>query len=181
MTDAALLVLADFVLPDSPLSGMILAITLFVGAMVLLVLEILIVSFGVLGIAAVGCAAASVVVAFDVHPAAGWIFLLTAPVAAVVIGRWGLKRLQTSSLVPQDAIAGDAGVRGLADRLGIDVGSTGVLVTDAYPGGRARFPGGVCDVHVQGGALDAGTAIVVRRIDGPTITVTAHSDHPASP
>lgn len=150
-------------------------------AVALLVLEVLIVSFGLFGILAVGAATYGIVLAFDLGPLAGWSFLLVSPVIAVVVLRWGLRRLGRSSIVPQSEISGSSGAREITQRLGIDLGTEGRLTTHARPGGRAHFPGGECDVQVVGGALDRGTVVVVKRIDGPMVFVVAAAPPGAPP
>ncbi|MDA3962861.1 MAG: hypothetical protein PF961_18920 [Planctomycetota bacterium] len=157
----------------SPLESLILATGLMLAAAALMVLELLIISFGILGIGAAGCAVAGIVIAFQTNLAAGWTFLAITPIAAVLLGRWGLARLQRSSLVPQAEVTADAGAHHIAERIGASVGAIGTLATNARPGGRARFAGGECDVHVIGGALNKGTAIIIKSINGPTISVVA--------
>jgi membrane-bound serine protease (ClpP class) len=140
-------------------------------AALLLVLEVFIVSFGILSILAIAAGAWSVSLAFEVSATTGWTFLVAAPVFAGLILRWGLRRVQISRAVPQSEISDHAGAQHLATQIGIEPGSHGLLVTPARPGGRARFPGGDCDVQVQGGSLEKGSPIIVKRIDGPMVVV----------
>ena len=146
------------------------AILLLLVALGLLVAEFFIVSFGVLAIAALGAAAGAIYFAFAAHDAIGWLFVVTVPLLGAATLRWGLKRVQQSHVVPQAEITADAGYHHVAERLGIAVGSAGVMVTAARPAGRARFAGGECDVYGQG-ALERGAEVVVVGIDGPTISV----------
>ena len=143
-------------------------------AAILVVLEVFVVSFGLLLIAAIGCAAGSIWYAFEAHEAAGWVSVAVIPVGALFAARWGLVRIRTSrSAVPKSEVVADAGYRHVADRLSVAPGAAGVLVTPARPIGRARFAGGECDVQVRGPVLEAGAEVVVERIDGPIIFVTA--------
>lgn len=157
------------------------ALGMMLVAMALMVIEILVVSFGIFGILAAAAAIYGIVLAFAVGPVAGWTFFVLSPVVAVIIFRWGLRRLGSSSAVPQSEITASSGVRHVTDRIGVDIGSTGELVTHARPGGRATFPGGVCDVQVVGGALDRGATVVVKRIDGPMVFVIAAESAEAEP
>ena len=154
-------------------TALLVSLGLLGAAAVLVVLEVFVVSFGLLLIAAIACAAGSIWYAFAAHEAAGWVSVAIIPVGALFTGRWGFRRIRSSrSAVPKSEIVGDAGYRHVADRLAIGPGAAGVLVTAARPVGRARFPGGECDVQVHGPVLDAGADVVVERIDGPNIFVT---------
>jgi membrane-bound ClpP family serine protease len=140
-------------------------------ALILLLLEFLVVSYGLLAIAALGCAIAGIVIGFGSSPVVGWALLAATPVLAALVVAWGLRRLMRSDLVPKQAITDDAGIRHASAGLGIDTGARGVLVTDAMPTGRARFAGGDIDVLVEGPAANKGAQVTVRRIEGPTVIV----------
>lgn len=140
-------------------------------AAMLLVVEFLVVSFGLLSVAALASALGAIYFAFIAGDIAGWGFLVLVPVLAVVLVRWGFRRLQTSSAVPHSAVTADAGYHHVTDRIGVAVGACGVMVTDAYPTGRARFTDGECDVQVLGGSLERDAPVVVKRIDGPVVFV----------
>lgn len=160
-------------------SDVLLAIALLAVAGVLLLLEFLVVSYGLLAIAALGCAIAGIVLGFGSSPAVGWTLLALTPVLGVMVSLWGLRRLMRSDLVPKEEITEDAGYRHATEGLGITVGSTGVLVTDAMPTGRARFAGGEVDVTISGSVVNKGTRIVVRRIEGATVIVAADPGTPS--
>jgi membrane-bound ClpP family serine protease len=160
-------------------SDVLLAIALLVLAGVLLLLEFLVVSYGLLAIAALGCAIAGIVLGFGSSPAIGWTLLALTPVLGVLVSMWGLRRLMRSDLVPKQEITEDAGYRHATDSLGIAVGSAGVLVTDAMPTGRARFQRGEIDVTIAGTAATKGTRVVVLRIEGPSVFVIADPGSPS--
>ena len=149
-----------------------LALGLLVLAVSLLVLEIFVVSFGVLLVASLASAAASIHYAFVASDAAGWTMTLIVPVLAVALARWGIARIRSSRrFVPKSEITAEAGYHHHAERIGVRPGTTGVMVTPARPSGRARFDGGECDVQVQSGSLGRGAGVVVLRIDGPIVFV----------
>lgn len=154
------------------LNDVLLAIALLVLAGVLLLLEFLVISYGLLAIAALGCAIAGIVLGFGSSPAVGWTLLAATPILAALVTAWGLRRLARSSLVPKEEITGNAGYRNATESLGITIGARGTLVTDAMPTGRARFPGGDIDVQVEGAAANKGVVITVLRIEGPTVFVS---------
>ena len=162
---------------DIDWTALLVSLGLLGAATVLVALEIFVVSFGLLLIAAIACAIGSVWYAFAAHDAVGWVSAIVIPIGALFVARWGLARIRSSrSAVPKSEIVADAGYRHVAERLAVGPGSEGVLVTSARPVGRARFAGGECDVHVRGPVLEAGAQIVVEHIDGPIIFVTSPLD-----
>ena len=148
------------------------ALGFLVLAVVLLVLEFLVVSFGVLLVASLGSALAAIHYGFVASDATGWMMTVLVPIFAVVFGRWGLERVRRSRwLVGHGQITADAGYRHHAEGVGVRPGAVGVMVTPARPSGRARFDGGECDVQVQSASLEAGASVVVLRIDGAIVFV----------
>ncbi len=154
-------------------TALLVSVGLLGAAVLLVVIEVFVVSFGLLLVAAVLCAAGSIRFAFAAHEGAGWASLAVIPVGAVLIARWGIARIRESRAVPKSEVRADAGYRHVAERLAVGPGSEGVLVTPARPVGRARFAGGECDIQVHGPALEPGARVVVERIDGPIIHVTS--------
>ena len=149
-----------------------LAIGLLVLAVALLVLELFVVSFGVLLVASIASAVGAIHYAFDASDTAGWTMAAAVPILAVVLGRWGLARIRRSrTLVPKGEITAEAGYHHHAETVGVRPGAAGVMVTPARPSGRARFAGGECDVQAQSGVLARGARVTVLRIDGPIVFV----------
>ena len=73
-----------------------LALGLLVLAVALLVLELFVVSFGILLVASIASAAASIHYAFAASDATGWAMTVVVPVLALVLARWGLARIRRS-------------------------------------------------------------------------------------
>lgn len=154
-----------------------LAFGLLVLAVALLVLEIFVVSFGVLLAASLVSAGAAIYYAFVAHDAVGWAMTAATPILAGVLGRWGLARVRASRrLVAQSEITAEAGYHHHAERIGVHPGAVGVMVTPALPSGRARFEGGECDVQARSGTLGRGAGVVVLHIDGPVVFVAPAAD-----
>jgi membrane-bound ClpP family serine protease len=166
---------------ESAVGDTMLAVVLLVVAVILLVLEIVVVSYGLLAIAALGFAIAGIALGFAASPVIGWILFCVTPIVAVAVVAWGFRRLQRSPLVPKAEITEDAGYRHETNQLGITIGSCGTLVTDAMPTGRARFEHGEIDVQMIGPAAMKGDAIIVRRIEGPTVFVVHQTVNPNPP
>lgn len=150
----------------------------------LVALEFVLISGGALGITALLCAVGAVYFAFAAGPLAGWVFTLLVPITGFLVIRAGLQWMRTSSMVVQSEITEHAGYAHSASEHGIAVGSTGELVTDAFPTGRARFTQGgtsvELDVVVRGTVLSKGAAIAIKAIEGPTIIVVAAPAAPTS-
>ena len=160
-----------------------IALGLLALAAALLVLELFVVSFGVLLVASIAAAGAAIHFAFAASDAAGWVVTMSTPILAVVLARWGFARIRTSRrIVVQSEITGEAGYHHHAEKVGVHPGATGIMVTPARPSGRARFDGGECDVQVQNGSLARGDGVVVLHIDGPIVFVkpAAHDDQPTT-
>ena len=154
------------------------AVALLALGVVLLIFEFFIVSFGVLLAGSIASTAAAIYFAFRASDVIGWTMVIVVPILAVFLVRRGFARLRTSHIVPKSEITGEAGYHHVADRLGIGPGSIGTMVTPARPSGRARFPGGECDVQVRGGTLEASDRVVVGEIDGAIVFVRPAGDEP---
>jgi membrane-bound ClpP family serine protease len=154
-------------------NDILIAVGFLAVAAILLLLEFLVVSYGLLAIAALGCAITGIVLGFGQSETIGWMLLAATPIIATLVVAWGLRRLVRSDLVPKQAITENAGYRHASESLGITVGTRGTLVTDAMPTGRARFPGGDIDVMVEGPAASKGAVVTVRRIEGASVYVVA--------
>ena len=157
------------------------AIALLALGGVLLIFEFFVVSFGLLLAGSIASTAAAIYYAFRAGDAVGWATLVAVPIIAVFLVRRGLARLRTSHIVPKSEITAEAGYHHVADRLGIGPGSLGTMVTPARPSGRARFPGGECDVQVRGGVLEAAARVVVGEIDGAIVFVRPAGEESPSP
>ena len=175
-TDAPLLTEAA----GAGMEPLLYAVVLLVVGIALLVIEFFVVSFGVLTVAAVLSVTAAIYFAFSFSDLAGWSFAIATPLIGVATVRWGIRRIRTSSMVPQTEITADAGYHHVAERMGITVGSVGTLITSARPSGRARFAGGECDVQVEGLPVEPDAKVVVKRIDGPIIFVVVEQYKPPS-
>ena len=111
--------------------------------------------------------------AFQESAEVGWLFVVVTPIVTLVIVNWGLGRIRESRAVPKAEVTGEAGYHHVADRLGVEVGTLGTMVTAARPTGRAAFAEGECDVQTRGRPLEKGDGVRVIEIDGPTIFVEA--------
>lgn len=152
------------------------AVVLMLLAAGLAVVEFMIVSWGMLLVAAVISAIAGIALAFHASPLAGWLFVAATPALIFLVLRTGFAVMRRNkAAVLSTEVTEDAGYRHAAEAAGITVGAVGELVTAAYPTGRARFAGRGgpvdLDVQVQGAVLPKGARVAILAIDGPVITV----------
>lgn len=147
------------------------SICLLIVAGAMLFFEMLIVSGGILALISIACAAAACYLAYEVGPIFFWAIVLLTPTVGFFIIRVGISKLMNSSMVPQAEITDNAGYGHVAKSLGVEVGSTGALSTDAMPTGRGKFSDGELDVILQSGAGSKGDKIKVIEIDGPSVFV----------
>jgi hypothetical protein len=165
-------------------SGLQLAIAavLVLLAVALLTLEFVIATGGALAIAASLTGLAATILAFMASTATGMVVLALIPLVGALVVPWGLRRLVRTRAVPLVEITDDAGYHHHADRLGVAVGASGELVTDAMPTGRARFATGAgaieLDVRVQGAVLGRGQRVVVTALHGASVSVSAAPPSP---
>jgi membrane-bound ClpP family serine protease len=160
--------------------GLLIASGLLLLSAGILVAEAFVVSFGALTLVSLGLAVAAVVFASTLSTALGWSFGIIAPVLLAAIGLWALRMMGRSRLVPKFELTEDAGAHHAAESIGLAIGASGVLITPAHPTGRARFAGGELDVNCDR-AAEAGTQVIVQRIDGLRVLVQIHSLTPYTP
>lgn len=155
------------------------AILLAVAALAFLVLEVFLVSFGMLSLVAVGCGVASAVVAFGVGNGFGWAMLGTLVVAgpACVVGAFRLlphvpfaRRMYLDA--PEQTDSTDA-------RSGL-LGSIGRTVTPLRPSGTALFDGEPVDVLSDGTLIESDEPVRVVEVSGNRVRVVHHSQQSQS-
>ena len=101
-----------------------LALGLLVLAVALLVLELFVVSFGILLVGSIASAAAAIRYAFVASDASGWTMTAVVPILAVILARWGLARIRRSrTLVPKSEITAEAGYHHHAETVGVHPGA----------------------------------------------------------
>jgi len=140
---------------------------------VLLAVEFLIFSWGFLSVLAGICAVIAVLIAWSISIGTGLVFIVLCLVVGIIVARIASRLFRRTALVSHKEIGGDVGYRHLAEKLGVLIGSAGELVTDALPTGRARFGQNEVDVRVEGQPLARGAKVVVLRIEGPNVFVSA--------
>lgn len=162
---------------------MTLAIVLMTVGLLLIVAEVLVPSFGLLGGLATISIIGAVFVAWQEDPGLGSGFLVAAVLlvptfvvlAFKVLPRTPLgKRLILSGPTFEDGAAVDVRDRGLE-------GVEGIALTPLRPAGMARLGGRRVDVVSRGERIDQGARVRVLEVKGNRVVVTwVHEDEPAA-
>jgi membrane-bound serine protease (ClpP class) len=147
---------------------------LFILGLVMLVLELFVPSFGILGLVGSICLIAGVVrAAFSFTHALfslGIAFAAAAVVIAVVVvifkerGIW-------NRFILQDNLTKEKGFVPVQEKLDL-IGTSGVSITPLRPAGTAMLGGERIDVVTQGSFINAGVQVSVVKVEGGRVVVT---------
>ncbi|HOF17265.1 MAG TPA: NfeD family protein [Phycisphaerae bacterium] len=153
--------------------GMIVALT--VAALVLLALEILTPTFGVLAAMAIAALVAGVWLAFSLSPAAGAIVLIAyavgVPLYLVVLVRRLPKSRAGRGLFLRSSEPGDGQAAPESASLAALVGRTATAETDLHPVGAIRVDGRRVIATAESGMIDKGQTVRVVRARGADVIV----------
>jgi membrane-bound serine protease (ClpP class) len=161
-------------------------ILLFGLGLLLIVAEVLIPSFGVLGGGATLCILGAIGWAYSLDTALGTQLLVAAVILVPLFLVFGLKFFPKSPLGRRFTATGYS----FADGRGVDrrddtlLGARGVLAAPCRPAGIATLAGRRVDVVSRGEAIDAGEEVVVVEVSGNRVIVaraTAQSALPLNP
>lgn len=161
-------------------------ILLFGLGLLLIVAEVLIPSFGVLGGGATLCILGAIGWAYSLDTALGTQLLVAAVLLVPLFLVFGLKLFPKSPLGRHFTATGysfDDG-RGVDRRDDALLGTRGVLVAPCRPAGLATLAGRRVDVVSRGEAIDVGEDVVVVEVSGNRVVVAraaAQSPHPLNP
>lgn len=154
---------------------MTIPILLLLAGLVLIVLELMFPSFGLLGVGAALCLIAAIAVAFAKDDALGVGFLV-ATALGVPLAIWGGFKLLPLS--PARKLLVNEGPT-FADLAAVDprdkglLGREGVVDSLLRPSGTATFDGRRVDVVTRGEAIEAGVRVRVLEVEGNRVVVGA--------
>lgn len=161
-----------------------IAAVCLVVALVLIVVELLIPSFGTIGVVAAGVLIAGGVCAFAAGMTWGGVYVGLSVVGVPMAISGGLRALPNTPIGRRVILSGPVTVGHAGaipkDKLERLRGATGVTVTDLRPVGTARLGADRIDVETEADWIDAGTPIEVVRIDGMRIVVRPSPSAPTS-
>jgi membrane-bound serine protease (ClpP class) len=148
-----------------------LVVLLCVVGLLLLVAEVVFVSFGVIATMAAIALLSAVFVAFQQSVAFGALMVAVEAIAAPVVLTFAFKLLPKTKLGKAMILAGPQAGGGDDPQLRALVGRQGETVSPLRPAGFARIDGVRVDVVTRGEMLDAGCPIVVLDVAGNRVVV----------
>jgi membrane-bound serine protease (ClpP class) len=162
-----------------------MAFALLLGAIVILVIELFVPSFGMLFLLASVCLVGSIIVAFMCGPAWGWGFLAGETLLACILPwvfiklwKWSPigRRMLLPAPIPHDA-AEDNGTHGSARADGGGnhrhplLGQVGRTLTPLRPAGMSEFSGQRVDTVAEGVMIEKGALVRVIEAQGNRVVV----------
>lgn len=154
-------------------------IILFVIGFVLVLLELVVVSFGLLGIAGGVCIYAGVVLAGgqsqDIRFAIAAALLLSI-VAIIIVLRFFRHHISWNRFILKDRLTTEEGYISSPDQ-SYRIGQRGVAITPLRPAGTAMIGDERVDVVTQGEFITSGSEVEVTHVEGVRVVVTqVHKD-----
>jgi membrane-bound serine protease (ClpP class) len=150
-------------------------ILLLLGSLALLVIEVIVVSFGAIALMAIGCDIGGIMLAFDESALYGWTMIGTLIVGGPLCVRGAF------AILPKIPFARGFYLRAPdlteADRHAADqtdstlMGRKGHALSPLRPAGTAEFAGTPQDVITRGGMVERGGAVRVVEISGNRVIV----------
>ena len=153
---------------DSLLPPLILQLV----GVVVIIAEVILPSFGILTIVALGVFGYSLFMVFqDISKAAGFALLAADLVLIPVLVILGLKLLARSPVTLRKTLSREEGVSSQSPDLDSYIDMQGTTVTDLRPAGTAVIDGKRVDVVARGEYLEKDAAIIVTAVTGNQIIV----------
>lgn len=152
------------------------AILLFLAAAVFVVAEMFLPSHGILGVCAVGCAIASIVMAYMFSQMMGLIFGVAVMVATPFVLYWAVKLYPRTVVGKKIMLGVPESVTGFeqeAQRLSELVGKRGVAMTMLRPAGTVEIDGRRIDAVSEAEFVQPGAEVEVVRVSGMEVVVKA--------
>jgi membrane-bound serine protease (ClpP class) len=155
------------------MSALVLPLILQLAGIVVVIVEVIVPTGGILAILATGLIGYSLYLVFTVvSPSAGMMFiaadLILIPLALIM----GLKLLARSPAALKKSLSQKDGVQSQSPDMELYVGMEGVTVTDLRPSGTALINGKRLDVVSRGEYLEKSSEIVVLTVTGNQIIVS---------
>jgi membrane-bound ClpP family serine protease len=154
------------------MSPLTLAILLQLAGVVVIIVEIIIPSGGLISVVALSLFGYSLFVVFrEVSFSTGIFFVVADIITIPVLVLTGLKLLAKSPVTLHKELSSATGVTSQSSDLDGYLGKTGTAVCDLHPAGTAFINGSRIDVVSRGEYIDKGSTIVVSAVTGNQIIV----------
>ena len=152
--------------------SLLLPIILQLVGVVVIIAEVILPSFGILTIVALGVFGYSLFMVFqDISKAAGFAFLAADLVLIPVLVILGLKLLARSPVTLRKTLSREEGVSSQSSDLDSYIDMQGTAVTDLRPAGKAIINGKRVDVVTRGEYYEKDATIIVTAVTGNQIIV----------
>ncbi len=157
--------------------SLLLPIILQLVGVVVIIAEVILPSFGILTVVALGVFGYSLFVVFsEVSKTAGFALLAADLVLIPVLVILGLKLLARSPVTLRKTLSREEGVSSQPPELDSYISMQGTAVTDLRPAGTAVIDGKRVDVVTRGEYLEKDAAIIVIEVTGNQIIVRKKDD-----
>ena len=157
--------------------SLLLPIILQLVGVVVIIAEVILPSFGILTIVALGVFGYSLFMVFqDISKAAGFALLAADLVLIPVLVILGLKLLARSPVTLRKTMSREEGVSSQPSELDSYIDMQGTAVTDLRPAGTAIIDDKRLDVVTRGEYLEKDAAIIVTAVTGNQIIVRKKDD-----
>jgi membrane-bound serine protease (ClpP class) len=152
-------------------------ILLLVG-IILVILETLLPSGGILGILATASLIGAVALGFMQSPETGWLVLLAVLICVPILVLLGLKALPSTPIGRKMILSGHQQDKDARGRAGVDdenfellKGKSGITITELRPSGIAEIDGKRYSVVSESEMIEPAVEIVVKDVEGNNIIV----------
>lgn len=153
-------------------------IILLLAGIVLVILETLLPSGGILGILATACLIGAIALGFMQSPTTGWLVVLAVLICVPVLVLLGLKALPSTPFGRKMILAEYQQDKDSRGKAGVDdenfeslEGKSGTTVTELRPSGIAEIEGKRYSVVSESEMMERGVEIVVKDVEGNNIIV----------
>lgn len=151
---------------------LLIPVILQVVGIIVLIAEIILPSFGVLTVLAVGLLGYSLYLVFTgISASAGILFVLADIIILPIILFMGIKLLARSPVTLKTTLSKTNGYSSQSEELTAYMGQTGTAISDLRPSGTARIGGARVDVISRGEYIDKNSPLTVIAVDGNRVVV----------
>ena len=153
-------------------------IILLLAGIVLVILETLLPSGGILGVLATACLIGAIVLGFMQSPTTGWLVVLAVLICVPILVILGLKALPSTPIGQKMILAEYKHDKDARGRAGVDdenfemlKGKSGITITALRPSGIAEIDGKRYSVVSESEMMEPAVKIIVKEVEGNNIIV----------
>jgi membrane-bound serine protease (ClpP class) len=155
----------------------VLAVFLFLLCAALLVAEIFVPSFGLIGLCALASLIGGIAIFFKLNPAAGWVGIVVAVVMIPAVLIFAYKIFPKTGFGKAVSLDGPKKKRGEGipdvDELEALLGQKAIVISPLRPVGMCDFSGTRLECVAESGYVEKGKTVEVIKVEGTQLTVRA--------